>query len=50
MNGYSGFSPPTYSQLLHGMESFPDDDTMAELRDRGVDYVIVHGAFYTTDE
>jgi hypothetical protein len=50
VNGYSGFSPPTYGRLLQRMTSFPDDDTMAELRDRGVDYVIVHGAFYTPEK
>lgn len=47
VNGYSGFSPPSYHDLLRTMETFPDDASIAEIRRRGVDYVIVHGAFYT---
>lgn len=46
VNGYSGFSPPTYSTLLRLMLTFPDDDSVAELRRRDVDYVIVHGALF----
>jgi hypothetical protein len=46
VNGYSGFSPRWYAGLLKRMADFPDDETMEELRLRGVDYLIVHGAFY----
>ena len=49
-NGYSGFSPPAYGDLLHRMKQFPDDESMATVRDRGIDYVIVHGALYTPGE
>jgi hypothetical protein len=45
VNGYSGFSPPSYGQLVEKMATFPDPDSMAELRRRRVEYVIVHGAF-----
>jgi hypothetical protein len=46
VNGYSGFSPKWYPELLSLMEDFPDDLTMEDLRRRGVDYVVVHGAFF----
>jgi len=49
-NGYSGFSPPAYGELLHRMKSFPDDASLATIRDRGVEYVIVHGSFYRPGE
>jgi hypothetical protein len=46
VNGYSGFSPRWYPELLNRMAAFPDDSTIEDLRRRGVDYVIVHGKFY----
>jgi hypothetical protein len=46
LNGYSGFSPPSYSQLLEVMRDFPTDAAFDELRARRVEYIIVHGAFY----
>jgi hypothetical protein len=46
VNGYSGFSPPSYQRLVDLMENFPSDDSIAELRRRGVTHVVVHGAFY----
>jgi hypothetical protein len=45
VNGYSGFSPPSYRILLDKMARFPDDESIAELRRRGVTHVTVHGAF-----
>ena len=50
VNGYSGFSPPSYRDLLQTMTTFPDDASMAELRRRGVNFVVVHGAFYKPAE
>jgi hypothetical protein len=50
VNGYSGFSPRWYPDLLQRMKTFPDDGTVEDLRRRGVDYVIVHGAFYSPQE
>ena len=50
VNGYSGFSPKWYSDLIQAMAEFPDDDTLEDLRRRGVDYVIVHGAFLPPKE
>jgi hypothetical protein len=45
VNGYSGFSPPSYQAFVDGMADFPDSTSLRELRRRGVEYVIVHGAF-----
>ncbi len=50
MNGYSGFSPPWYTPLVERMSVFPDDSTMAEVRQHDVDFVIVHGAFYDREK
>jgi hypothetical protein len=46
VNGYSGFSPPTYPPLVELMSRFPDPAAIAELRRRDVQYVIVHGSFF----
>jgi hypothetical protein len=50
VNGYSGFSPPSYGKLLDAIASFPDDRSIAELRRRHVDLIVVHGAFYSPDD
>ena len=50
VNGYSGFSPRSHQQLVKMMETFPDDTGMAELRRRGVDAIVVHGAFHRSPE
>ena len=50
VNGYSGFSPRWYPDLLKRMTRFPDEETIEDLRRRGVDYVIVHGAFYAPQD
>ena len=47
INGYSGFQPDSYAALVEMMATFPDAASIAELRRRQVEYVIVHGAFYT---
>ena len=36
--------------LINAMADFPDDDTVEDLRRRGVDYVVVHGAFLPPKE
>jgi hypothetical protein len=50
VNGYSGFVPRWYDELLSRMTTFPDDATIEDLQRRGVDYVIVHGAFYPPED
>ncbi len=46
VNGYSGFSPPSYPLLVELMSRFPDKAAIEELRRRDVQYVIVHGSFF----
>jgi hypothetical protein len=46
VNGYSGFSPVSYSRLLVLLAKFPDAASIAELRERHVDFVVVHGALF----
>jgi hypothetical protein len=50
LNGYSGFAPASYYAMLDVMETFPDDRSMAYLRERGVDYVIVRGGMYRENQ
>jgi len=42
LNGYSGFAPPTYREMVETVKTFPDDRSLALLRDRGVRFVLVH--------
>jgi len=46
VNGYSGFSPPSYVRLLRLAAKFPERESVAELRGRDVDFIIVHGALF----
>lgn len=46
VNGYSGFQPRSYAELLDRLRSFPDDGSIAYLRERQVSLLLVHGAFY----
>jgi len=46
VNGNSGHFPPSYLELLSSMRDFPGDAALAYLRQRGVEYVAVHGRFY----
>jgi hypothetical protein len=50
LNGYSGFAPPSYYEMIHVMASFPDDGSMAYLRKRHVDHVIVRGGMFRPEE
>jgi hypothetical protein len=44
VNGYSGFYPRRYLNLLVGVERFPDEASIGYLQRYGVQVVIVHGA------
>lgn len=44
VNGYSGYYPPHYLNALAALRTFPDERSLALLRDRQVRYVIVHRA------
>jgi hypothetical protein len=46
VNGQSGWLPPSYLDLLEEEKDFPSEKSIAYLRQRGVEYVGVHGAFY----
>jgi hypothetical protein len=46
VNGYSGFSPPSYERLWEHLRHFPDDVSIAELRRRGTTHIVVHGALF----
>ena len=49
VNGYSGFWPPSYINLIHDVEGFPSDYSMHALGKTGVDYLILHERFYGPD-
>jgi len=42
VNGYSGFIPESYHQLIKRLTTFPSDDALAALRERGVTHVTVN--------
>jgi len=46
LNGYSGYAPASFYEMRQIMASFPDDRSMAFLRQRGVDYVVVRAGTY----
>jgi len=50
LNGYSGFRPSSYIDMVGRMENFPDDKTVDELRRRGVRVIILHKALYPDQE
>ncbi len=43
VNGYSGFYPKTFMELAEHTKSFPDEHSMAYLKQRGVDLLVIHG-------
>ena len=50
VNGYSGYYPREYSQTVIRMENFPDDRSIAQLRNIGVRYLIFHPHRYTAGQ
>lgn len=46
VNGYSGFVPPSYHELLRSTAGFPDAKSLAALRERGVSHISVNCYFY----
>lgn len=50
VNGYSGFFPPTFIELADATASFPDEASIAYLKQRGVDFIVVHGQSMTADQ
>jgi hypothetical protein len=50
VNGNSGFAPPSYDELIEREGDFPSDGSIAYLKQRGVEYLTVHGAFMASQE
>jgi hypothetical protein len=50
VNGYSGYAPPSFYRMREAMQNFPDDRSMALLRERDVDYVIIRMGLYDDHE
>jgi hypothetical protein len=48
VNGYSGYYPSSYLDLMSHERDFPSDTAISYLKARGVDYVTLHGAFYSS--
>jgi hypothetical protein len=46
VNGYSGIFPPSYLARLERLQRFPDTQSIAQLRQDNVLYVIVHGSSF----
>jgi hypothetical protein len=49
VNGYSGFFPKTFIELAEATTSFPDDRSIAYLKQRGVDLIVVHGSLMDSE-
>ena len=50
VNGYSGFAPASYLQLLEQMREFPSDASVRVLIERGVKIAILHERLMTPEE
>ena len=46
VNGYSGFEPPSYLELKARLSDFPSEQSLSYLRQRKVEYLLVHQGFY----
>jgi hypothetical protein len=49
VNGYSGFFPRTFIELAEQTAAFPDDRSIAYLKQRGVDLLVIHGSLMSPD-
>lgn len=50
LNGYSSRAPASFYHMRDVMASFPDDRSMAFLRNLNVDYVVVRAGLYEAEE
>jgi hypothetical protein len=48
INGYSGFTPPSYEPMMEALRDFPAPPTIELLRSKGVTHVTVNCALYVT--
>jgi hypothetical protein len=46
LNGYSGYAPPSVYRMREIMQGFPDDRSIALLRERKVGHVIMRGGLF----
>ncbi len=49
VNGYTGFFPPDDRAMRERMAAFPDEATVNELRDMGVEYVVADSFWWDSD-
>lgn len=49
LNGYSGFFPPSFIDLTERAKGFPDEASIAYLKTRDVDLIVVHGSLLSPD-
>lgn len=49
VNGYSGFFPQSYWALKAAMTNFPDERSLAHLRESGVVYVVIQKEWLTAE-
>jgi hypothetical protein len=47
VHGYSGIRPALHEQLYDRLEAFPSEESIQQLADLGVTYVIVHSSWFT---
>jgi hypothetical protein len=50
VNGYSGFFPKSFLELADETESFPSGRSIAYLKKRGVDLIVIHGKSMTPEK
>jgi hypothetical protein len=50
LNGYSGFTPPSYAEHLDGLAGFPRPEAIDALRRYGVTHVFVHTDKYSAQQ
>jgi hypothetical protein len=50
LNGYSGYAPASFYETREVMRTFPDDRSIAFLRDRRVEYIVVRAGLYDRDQ
>lgn len=50
VNGYSGFTPPSYDALVDGLRGFPNAAAVAALQAHHVRYLLVHERYYVTGD
>ena len=50
INGASGFFPEDYLAFRNVLQDFPSDGALSALRERGVEFVVIHGKLYEPSE